>query len=113
MQATGNGGADIFYRITSNLVSSTTFNTDFAETEVDTRQINLTRFPLFFPEKRGFFLEDAGIFEFAKGGEGGGPPGQQSGGDLLPFFSRRIGLVEGEEVPLRVGDKADRQDRAF
>ena len=105
VEAIGNGGADIFYRITSNLVSSTTFNTDFAETEVDTRQINLTRFPLFFPEKRGFFLEDAGIFEFAKGGDGGGPPGQQGGGDLIPFFSRRIGLVEGEEVPLRAGTR--------
>jgi len=105
VQAVGNGGADLFYRITSNLVSSTTFNTDFAETEVDTRQTNLTRFPLFFPEKRGFFLEDAGIFEFVKGGEGGGPPGQQGGGDLIPFFSRRIGLVEGEEVPLRAGTK--------
>ncbi len=105
VQASGDGGGDIFYRITSNLVSSTTFNTDFAETEADTRQINLTRFPLFFPEKRDFFLEDAGIFEFAKVGGGHGPPGQQSGGDLLPFFSRRIGLVRGDEVPLRAGEK--------
>ncbi|RPJ57101.1 MAG: hypothetical protein EHM23_21625 [Acidobacteria bacterium] len=103
VEADGNAGADVFYRITSNFISSTTFNTDFAETEVDTRQVNLTRFPLFFPEKRGFFLEDAGIFEFAKAGDG--PPGQQEGGDLLPFFSRRIGLVQGNEVPLRVGEK--------
>jgi hypothetical protein len=102
VQATGKGGADIFYRITSNLVSSTTFNTDFAETEVDARQVNLTRFPLFFPEKRGFFLEDAGIFEFARGAGGGD---QEEGGDLMPFFSRRIGLVEGNEVPLRAGEK--------
>lgn len=92
------GGADIFYRITSNLMSSTTVNTDFAETEVDARQVNLTRFPLFFPEKRTFFLEDAGIFEF---GQGGG----SEGGDLIPFFSRRIGLLEGNEVPLRAGEK--------
>ncbi len=49
---------------TSNLLSSTTINTDFAETEVDTRQVNLTRFPLLFPEKRDFFLEDAGVFQF-------------------------------------------------
>ncbi len=104
-QGTGKGGVDIFYRITSNLVSSTTINTDFAETEVDTRQINLTRFPLFFPEKRGFFLEDAGIFEFVRFGEEQGPPGMQSGGDLIPFFSRRIGLVEGAEIPLLVGEK--------
>jgi hypothetical protein len=101
----GTGGADVFYRITSNLMSSTTFNTDFAETEVDARQVNLTRFPLFFPEKRSFFLEDAGIFQFAQGGEGDGPPGEGGGGDLMPFFSRRIGLLEGGEVPIRVGEK--------
>ncbi len=100
----GDGGADVFYRITSNLISSTTVNTDFAETEVDVRQVNLTRFPLFFPEKRAFFLEDAGIFEFARGGEGGHYEGG-GGGDLLPFFSRRIGLLEGNEVPVRVGEK--------
>lgn len=98
LRAARNGGVDIFYRITSNLVSSTTFNTDFAETEVDTRQVNLTRFPLFFPEKRSFFLEDAGIFEFARTNEYGG-------GDFLPFFSRTIGLVHGNEVPIRAGEK--------
>jgi hypothetical protein len=99
------GGIDIFYRITSNLVSSTTINTDFAETEADSRQVNLTRFPLFFPEKRAFFLEDAGIFEFARAPHIIGPPELGRGGDLLPFFSRRIGLVQGYEVPLRVGQK--------
>ncbi len=103
LQAARNGGVDIFYRLTANLVSSTTINTDFAETEVDTRQVNLTRFQLFFPEKRSFFLEDAGIFEFAK--TAGGDPGPEMGGDLIPFFSRRIGLAEGSEVPLRVGEK--------
>ena len=90
------GGLDVFWRVTSNLVSSTTINTDFAETEVDTRQINLTRFPLFFPEKRAFFLEDAGIFEFAQN------PRDR---EFLPFFSRTIGLVGGEEVPILVGSK--------
>jgi hypothetical protein len=109
LQADLDAGADIFYRITSNLVSSTTINTDFAETEVDTRQVNLTRFMLFYPEKRGFFLEDAGIFEFAKV-DRHGPPGMNMGGELLPFFSRRIGLVDNQlgysfEVPLRVGEK--------
>jgi len=99
------GGADVFYRITSNLISSTTINTDFAETEVDTRQVNLTRFPLFFPEKRGFFLEDAGIFEFAQAAEQQGPPGMGGGGDLIPFFSRRIGLLGGQEVPILIGEK--------
>jgi hypothetical protein len=102
VQAEPDAGADIFYRITANLISSTTINTDFAETEVDTRQVNLTRFKLFYPEKRSFFLEDAGIFEFAKV-ESHGP--QSMGGDLLPFFSRRIGLVGDYEVPLRVGQK--------
>jgi hypothetical protein len=108
----GNGGMDLFWRVTANLVSATTINTDFAETEVDTRQVNLTRFPLFFPEKRSFFLEDAGVFEFAKVAQNG-PPGFNAGGDLIPFFSRRIGLVGNPmdpfgdyyEVPLRVGEK--------
>jgi hypothetical protein len=95
-QAVRDGGVDIFYRITSNLVSSTSFNTDFAETEVDTRQVNLTRFPLLFPEHRTFFMEDSGIFEFAAG------PGTR---DFTPFFSRRIGLVDGEEVPILFGQK--------
>lgn len=104
-KGTAHAGADIFYRLTSNLISSTTINTDFAETEVDTRQVNLTRFPLFFPEKRGFFLEDAGIFEFAQAAEQQGAPGVNAGGDLIPFFSRRIGLLRGNEVPILIGEK--------
>jgi len=91
----GDGGGDIRYRLTPNLQASLSVNTDFAETEADMRRINLTRFPLFYPEKRGFFLEDAGIFEF-----GGG---QQ---EIIPFFSRRVGLSEsGEQVPLLVAGK--------
>jgi hypothetical protein len=89
-------GMDVFYRITPNLISSTTINTDFAETEVDTRQINLTRFPLLFPEKRSFFLEDDGVFQFAP---------TNHGQDFIPFFSRRIGLLGGREVPLFLGQK--------
>jgi hypothetical protein len=108
VEADVDAGVDIFYRITANLVSSTTINTDFAETEADARQINLTRFRLFYPEKRSFFLEDAGIFEFAKM-DGHGPPGMNMGGDLIPFFSRRIGLVEGYlqdyEVQIMIGEK--------
>lgn len=108
VQADPDAGVDIFYRLTANLVSSTTINTDFAETEVDTRQVNLTRFLLYYPEKRSFFLEDAGIFEFAKQ-DSHGPPGMDMGGDLMPFFSRRIGLVPGlvqdYEIPIRVGQK--------
>ncbi|MCP5115421.1 MAG: carbohydrate binding family 9 domain-containing protein, partial [bacterium] len=108
LKTIGDGGVDIFYRITSNLVSSTTFNTDFAETEVDSRQVNLTRYPTFFPEKRAFFLEDAGVFNFGlsrvrsrrsrSGGSSRGP-------SMMPFFSRRIGLVGGEEVPILFGQK--------
>jgi len=88
----GETGFDLFYKVTPGLTASLTVNTDFAETEVDDRQINLTRFPLFFPEKRDFFLQDKGIFEF--GGIRRSP---------LPFFSRRIGLADGEEIPLIAG----------
>ena len=95
-------GVDVFYRPTPNSKLSVSLNTDFAETEVDQRRINLTRFPLFFPEKRDFFLEDSGAFFFgpSSGGPGGG------GGDVIPFFSRRIGLdEEGSEVPILVASK--------
>ncbi len=97
----GDGGLDLFYNITPSLKLTTTFNTDFAETEVDNRQINLTRFPLLFPEKRSFFLENSGVFTFAGAGGGGG----QGGPDVIPFFSRRIGLVSGREIPIDVGLK--------
>lgn len=87
---------DVSQALRSNLLASLTVNTDFAETEVDTRRTNFTRFPLFFPEKRSFFLEGADIFDFGMGGQ-----------DVIPFFSRRIGLVEGSSVPLRVGGKVN------
>ena len=90
-------GGDVFYNITPGLRLTTTINTDFAETEADDRQINLDRFPLFFPEKRSFFLENAGVFDFGVSG-GFGPT-------VLPFFSRRIGLLGREEVPLEAGVK--------
>ncbi len=93
----GTPGLDAFYRLTPSLQASFTLNTDFAETEVDQRRVNLTRFPLFFPEKRDFFLQDAGIFEFADLGED--PV-------ALPFFSRRVGLDDaGNEVPILYGGK--------
>lgn len=98
-------GLDVFYNITPSLKLTGTINTDFGETEADARQINLTRFSLFFPEKRSFFLEDVGVFDFASTGPQppGGIPG--AGADVYPFFSRRIGLLNGEEVPLDVGLK--------
>jgi hypothetical protein len=90
-------GGDVFKNLTPNLTASLTVNTDFAETEADDRQVNLTRFPLFYPEKRTFFLEGAGIYEVASLGH--------SNEDLLPFYSRRIGLYQGEEVPILAGLK--------
>lgn len=86
---------NIFYKITPDLTFAFTANTDFAETEVDERRVNLTRFPLFFPEKRDFFLQDAGIFRFG---------GVQR--DPLPFFSRRIGIsASGQPVDILAGIK--------
>jgi hypothetical protein len=100
-------GIDIFKNITPSLNASVTVNTDFAETEVDARQVNLTRFPLFFPEKRTFFLEGAGIFDMA--GLGYSPWGTS----LIPFFSRRIGLLAGEEVPIIAGAKLVGREKGF
>jgi hypothetical protein len=101
---TGDVSLDITQRVGSNMLASVTVNTDFAETEVDTRRTNLTRFPLFFPEKRTFFLEGADIFDFGLG-LGSGGPGGGGGSDLVPFFSRRIGLLQGREVPIIAGGK--------
>jgi len=91
----GDVGLDVTYNFTPDLSGVLTVNTDFAETEVDTRQVNLTRFPLFFPEKRAFFLEGADYFSFGSGLRR----------DFIPFFSRRIGLYEGRQVPLLAGAK--------
>ncbi len=98
-------GLDVAKNLAPNLTASFTINTDFAETEVDARQINLTRFELFFPEKRSFFLEGAGVFDVA--GLGG------SNGDLVPFFSRKIGLLNGQEVPILVGAKLSGRQSGF
>ena len=86
-------GLDLKWGITQGLALDVTLNTDFAETEVDEQQVNLTRFSLFFPEKREFFLENAGIFEF----------GPDLGPLLKVFFSRRIGLDAGRQVDLETG----------
>ncbi|MBZ0172019.1 MAG: DUF5916 domain-containing protein, partial [Phycisphaerales bacterium] len=85
-------GMDLFYKITPQITLALTYNTDFAETEVDDRVVNLTRFPTFFPERRDFFLEDAGLFDF--GGVRRSP---------RPFFSRRIGIAGGEEKGILAG----------
>ena len=114
----GSGGVDVKYGLTENLTADFTYNTDFAQVEVDEQQINLTRFSLFFPEKREFFLESQGIFDFGRvagfGGFGGSargilnaPPGVFPPGDAPTlFFSRRIGLDEaGRTVPIVGGGR--------
>ncbi len=114
----GSGGVDVKYGLTENLTADFTYNTDFAQVEVDEQQINLTRFSLFFPEKREFFLESQGIFDFGRvagfGGFGGSarailnaPPGVFPPGDAPTlFFSRRIGLDQGgRTVPIVGGGR--------
>jgi len=104
---------DVYYKLSPSLNSALTLNTDFSATEVDDRQVDLTRFGLFFPEKRSFFLRDSDIFRFGRLGivlRGGGAPAgsfsrpsQENG---QPFFSRRIGLSEsGAPVDLNFGGK--------
>ena len=88
-------GLDVFYKLTPQLQANLTINTDFAQTEVDNRQVNLTRFPLFFPEKRDFFLEGAGNFDF----------GREPSRDLTAFFSRRIGIANGRPQKIDYGLK--------
>ncbi|MGE4659014.1 MAG: sugar-binding protein [Gammaproteobacteria bacterium] len=98
---------DLFYKITPSLNGSLTLNTDFSATEVDDRQVNLTRFSLFFPEKRAFFLRDSDIFRFGRIGGGDGTTiSRQDQENGRPFFSRRIGLSRsGEPVGLKYGGK--------
>lgn len=91
-------GVDLFYSLTPGLRSTLTVNTDFAQTEVDQRLVNLTQFPLFYPEKRDFFLDGAMFFDFQSQ--------QQGENALLPFFSRRIGLDDdGNPQRINVGGK--------
>ncbi len=114
----GDGGVDAKYGITQNLTADLTWNTDFAQVEADEQQVNLTRFSLFFPEKREFFLEGRGIFDFARGGGpssrdstlrqiggGGGRSSFGSGNAPTLFYSRRIGLQEGVVVPIVGGGR--------
>ena len=102
----GDFGFDIRYRLTPSLTAMASVNTDFAETETDMRQINFTRFPLFFQEKRQFFLEDSGIFGFGGGGSSRRRSRDSSDTLLMPFFSRRIGLSSnGEIMPIQFAGK--------
>ena len=114
----GSGGVDVKYGLTENLTADFTYNTDFAQVEVDEQQINLTRFSLFFPEKREFFLESQGIFDFGRAAGFGdfgestrgilnAPAGAFPPGDAPTlFFSRRIGLDQGgRTVPIVGGGR--------
>jgi len=99
----GDASVDVTQRLGTNLVASVTYNTDFAETEADARQPNLTRFDILFPEKRSFFLEGSDIFEFGLG---------LDDANLLPLFTRRIGLLNPEEgdaekIPILLGGKVN------
>ncbi|MSR19482.1 MAG: hypothetical protein EXR91_00675 [Gemmatimonadetes bacterium] len=98
----GDVGVDVKYGLTSNLTVDATYNTDFAQVEVDEQQVNLTRFNLFFPEKREFFLEGRGNFDFTSG----------SGAPTM-FFSRRIGLQQGRVVPILYGARVTGKVGAF
>lgn len=95
-------GVDLRYGVTQNLTLDLSYNTDFAQVEGDQEQVNLTQFPLFFPEKRDFFLESASLFDF-------GEAASMRGGDTRPptllFYSRRIGLENGQPVPILLGSK--------
>ncbi len=98
--ALGDAGVDVKYNVTPALTLDLTYSTDFAQVEVDQQQINLDRFNLFFPEKRPFFLENAGVFSVSSVRQvAGGNPGQTE-----LFFSRRIGIGEdGREIPILGG----------
>ena len=121
----GDFGVDAKVGLTQSLTADLTYNTDFAQVEVDEQQVNLTRFSLFFTEKREFFLEGQGIFEFARGSGGGpggggggggfGGGGGRSGGRNVPimFFSRRIGLEDGGIVPVVAGGRVTGKVGAF
>ena len=115
-QGAGDFGVDVKYGVTQNLTADFTYNTDFAQVEVDEQQVNLTRFSLFFPEKREFFLEGKGLFDFGKGVRritGSSIPALRpgaasfmGGGDVpTVFFSRRIGLDAGQTVPILGGGR--------
>jgi hypothetical protein len=99
-------GFDFKVGVTDDLIADFTYNTDFAQVEADQEVVNLSRFSLFFPEKRQFFTESLGIFDYGKSASS--PGGDAAGSDpgILPlFYSRRIGLDDGQEVPLIGGGK--------
>jgi hypothetical protein len=113
------GGVDVKYGVTSGLVWDFTVNTDFSQVEADEQQVNLTRFNLFFPEKRDFFLENQGVFVFGDSGQGGGGGNFGAGRtnqiqDMRLFFTRRIGLSEdGQALPILGGTRLSGRQGAY
>ncbi len=99
-QRDSDAGLDVVYSLTPRLRANFTLNTDFAQTEVDQRQVNLTRFSLFFPERRSFFVEGASFFDFISSG-GGGFNQQGNNTAIVPFFTRQIGL-KANGVPQKI-----------
>ncbi|MCH2662943.1 carbohydrate binding family 9 domain-containing protein [bacterium] len=110
-QPTLNGGVDLKYGLTPSLTLDLSYKTDFAQVEADQEQVNLTRFSLFFPELRDFFLEGASIFDFGETvsvrGRGGGRP------PTLVFYSRRIGIQDGNNLPVIFGSKLTGRNQGF
>ena len=107
----GDIGVDLKYGVTQTLTADFTYNTDFAQVEADEQQLNLTRFSLFFPEKRDFFLENQGTFSFGGVATSGSMAGQNEAPVL--FYSRRIGLEEGRVLPIRVGGRITGRTGSF
>ena len=99
----GDVGGELKYHITPNLTFDATANTDFAQVEIDEQQVNLTRFSLLFPEKRDFFLEGRGVFDFARGGLG--VTSTDATDTPWLFYSRRIGLDNGRVIPIDGGGR--------
>ncbi|MFC1493495.1 aminotransferase class V-fold PLP-dependent enzyme, partial [candidate division KSB1 bacterium] len=100
----GETGIDLKWNISAKMTADFTYNTDFAQVEADQERVNNSRFSLFFPEKRDFFLEGAETFNFGQGGGGGGL-GRARSGNLQIFHSRRIGITEGIPIPIMGGTR--------
>ncbi|HTI44073.1 MAG TPA: DUF5916 domain-containing protein [Vicinamibacterales bacterium] len=119
MSGDAQAGVDVKYGVTSGLVWDFTVNTDFSQVEADEQQVNLTRFSLFFPEKRDFFLENQGLFAFGNDSGGGGGNNAFGGRgnqpqDLRMFFTRRIGLSDsGNSLPILGGTRLSGRQGAY
>lgn len=106
-------GSDVKLGLGQSVVADVTYNTDFAQVEDDEAQVNLTRFSVFFPEKRDFFLEGQDYFNFAGASFNSGGGGFGPSNTPVLFYSRRIGISEGQPVPIRVGGRVLARGRGF